>query len=83
ASMVLGIVSIVGCMTYGLVSVICGPLAIYFARVASGQVKRGEVSPASEGMATAGLVTGIIGTVLGLLGVGLIAFFIVVGIMNA
>lgn len=72
AAMVLGILSILGCMSYGLFSIVCGPLAILFALQAKGQSRRGEVSPSSEGMATAGLVCGIIGTVIG--GVALLVF---------
>lgn len=81
AAMVLGILSIIGCMTYGLISIICGPLAIIFARQAKAQSQRGEVSPSSEGMATAGLVTGIIGTIIGGLALLAIGGFIVMAIV--
>jgi len=61
ASLVLGISSIVSCMFYGVPTLVCGPLAIIFARQAKGQVERGEASDASAGMATAGLICGIVG----------------------
>lgn len=69
AALVLGICSIALCFSYGLISLICGPLAIYFARQADKQIKTGQFSTSSAGMATAGRVTGIIGLCLGLLGV--------------
>lgn len=62
AGMVLGIISVIGCMGYGIPSLICGPLAIYFSRVGQKQVREGSAARSSGGMATAGLVTGIIGT---------------------
>ena len=76
-SMVLGIVSIVGCMFYGLPSLICGPLAIVFSRLAQRQINDGEVGGGSQGMATAGLICGIIGTGLAFLGICLLVFVIV------
>lgn len=72
ASLVLGIVSIVGCMAYGLPSLICGPLAIYFGMVGLRQAREGSASQSSAGLARAGLICGIIGSALALIG---IAFF--------
>ncbi len=63
-SLVLGIVSIMGCMFYGLPSIICGPLAIYFGITAKKQIARGERNTSSRGMAQAGIICGIIGTSL-------------------
>ena len=75
ASMVLGIAALVMCPgSYGVFSLVCGPLAIVFWRLAQRQIREGRVSPASKGMATAGLVMGIIGTVLGVIGVGAIGY---------
>jgi hypothetical protein len=65
ASLVLGIVSLVGCTVYGIPSIVCGPLAIYFSRRAKAAVDRGDAPPSSLGMATAGLVCGIIGSIIG------------------
>ena len=71
ASMVLGIVALVMCPgSWGILSAVCGPLAILFWHRAQRQIRESRVSPASKGMATAGLVMGIIGTVLGVIGVG-------------
>ena len=71
ASMVLGIVALVMCPgSWGVFSLVCGPLAIVFWHLAQRQIREGHVSPASKGMATAGLVMGIIGTALGVIGVG-------------
>jgi hypothetical protein len=79
ASLVLGVVSVLGCSSYGVLSVICGPLAIFFSRRARRQIERGEVGGASNGLATAGLVCGIIGTVIG----GLILTLILLVIVGA
>jgi uncharacterized protein DUF4190 len=76
ASMVLGICSIVGCVMYGIPSLICGPLAIIFAIMAKKQVARGEAGSSSTGMATAGLICGIIGLTMVVLFIGLIAVMI-------
>lgn len=58
ASMVLGIVSLVSCCM-GLVT---GPLAIIFAVSAKKEIAASRGAQTGEGMATAGLVMGIIGT---------------------
>ncbi|MEM9419543.1 MAG: hypothetical protein AAGA25_10915 [Planctomycetota bacterium] len=78
ASMVLGIVSIVGCCMWGLPGVICGGLAVILGRGVRDQVNAGEVHPSSQSMAAAGVTCGAIGLVLGLLFVGLL----VVGIIG-
>ena len=77
ASLVLGIVSIVGCMFYGIVSIICGPLAIYFGGKARKAIQAGYADPNSDGMATAGRVCGIIGTCLGSVGILILLFYAV------
>ncbi len=77
AAMVLGICSIVGCMFYGIPSLICGPLAIIFAIQAKKQISQGEAGSSSLGMATAGLVCGIIGLSMVILIVGIAVVFIV------
>lgn len=79
ASMVLGICSIVGCFFYGIPSLICGPLAIIFAILAKKQIARGEAGSSSAGMATAGLICGIIGMALVAL---FIAFIVVMVILE-
>jgi len=73
AGMVLGIISVVGCIFYGVPSLICGPLAIYFSSVGKKQVREGSAARSSGGMATAGFVTGIVGTCIGVL---VLAFFL-------
>lgn len=75
-SLVLGILSIVGCMIYGLPAIIMGGLAIIFAQIARTDMRSNKVSPNSRGLATAGLVCGIIGTSLGVLYVGFFAVMI-------
>ena len=79
ASMVLGIVSIVTCMAYGVIGLPCGIIAVYLAPKARIAVQEGTAPPSSLGMAKAGKVCGIIGIVLNgitiLYLVGAIAFF--------
>jgi len=77
ASLVLGIISIPSCIFYGLPSLICGILAVIFAKNASRDVAAGRVSPGSASMASAGRICGWIG--LGLTAVWgfIIALFIV------
>ncbi|MFT5423018.1 MAG: hypothetical protein ACI89L_000791 [Phycisphaerales bacterium] len=77
ASMVLGILSIIGCVAYGLPGVILGGLAVIFARLARKDIVAGRVSPTSQGFATAGFVCGLIGLILGgifLAAMGLVVF---------
>lgn len=59
-SMVTGIVSIVFCY----LGVFIGPVAIVLAVLGKKDIKRSHGTQSGEGMATAGLVTGIIGTVI-------------------
>lgn len=76
ASLVLGICSIVlGCASYGLISIICAPLAVIFGYQAHNVAAAGRVSRSSHGMATAGLVTGLIGCLFALLGLFIVAIF--------
>ncbi len=72
ASLVLGILSIV---IYFL-GFILGPLAIGLWASARNDFKQMPPTHKGQGMATAGLATGIIGTLIGLLMVGLIIFAI-------
>jgi len=74
-SLVLGILSIVGCFVYGLPAIIMGGLAIIFAQIAKSDIRSNKVSANSRGLATAGFVCGIIGTSLGVVYVG---FFVII-----
>ena len=77
ASMVLGICSIVGCMFYGLPGLVCGILAIYFARGATRDVESGATDQSAMGMVSAGRICGIVGVSLSALAVVvMIAYFI-------
>jgi hypothetical protein len=69
ASMVLGIISLVAvlffCCTYllnGIIVIPCGVLAIILGMIGRGQIKSGEAE--GGGMATAGIVCGIVGVAL-------------------
>ena len=79
AALVLGICALVlGCGSYGLMALICGPLAILFARRARADVAAGRVSEGSAGLATAGRVMGWIA--LGLLLAGGVIVALMLGI---
>jgi len=70
ASLVLGIVSIPLCVCLGVPSLICGALALYFAKVARDDIAAGMFSEQSRGMATAGMICGLIGLGLSILHLG-------------
>jgi hypothetical protein len=59
-AMIVGIVSIVFCY----LGVLIGPVAIILAVQGKKDIKRSNGTQTGEGMATAGLITGIVGTVL-------------------
>lgn len=81
-ALVLGICSIPVCVLYGIPAIICGILAIIFARTAKAQIRAGEAGANSKGMAIAGLICGIVGLCLGLLYVGGIIVFVVLMASN-
>lgn len=60
AAMIVGIVSIVVCY----VGVLIGPVAIVLAVQAKKDIRRSNGTQTGDGMATAGLITGIVGTVI-------------------
>ncbi|WP_374985602.1 DUF4190 domain-containing protein [Streptomyces fradiae] len=74
AAMVIGIVSLVMCWAYGL-GIVLGVLALVFGIIGRKRVQRGEANNA--GMATAGIVTGVIGIVLGVVILGAMIWAIV------
>ncbi|MFJ8694083.1 DUF4190 domain-containing protein [Streptomyces roseolilacinus] len=74
ASMVVGIVSLVTCFMYGL-GIVLGILALIFGIIGRKRVQRGEAN--NGGMATAGIVTGAVGIVLGALVLGAMIWAIV------
>ncbi len=77
-SMVLGIVSIVTCMAYGIIGLPCGIIAVVFAKKARLAIQAGTAPVSSQGMATAGRVCGWIGIVLSSLMVAYLLFMILV-----
>ena len=64
AALVLGIVSIPGCMCYGIPSLVCGVLAIVFGSVAKREIREGRMPASAMGKARAGVICGIVGVVL-------------------
>ncbi len=82
ASMVLGICSLVTCSCYGVPGLICAVLAIIFWYSARDAIKEGRVSPGSQGMATAGLVTGLITISMLLVAVAFVAVMVLIETLN-
>jgi len=84
-SMVLGIVSIVTCMAYGIIGLPCGIIAVVFAKKARLAIQAGTAPVNSQGMATAGRVCGWIGIILSSLMVAYLLFivFVFVGLLAA
>ncbi|MGQ4512656.1 DUF4190 domain-containing protein [Streptomyces sp. DW26H14] len=78
AAMVLGIVSVVGICLYGITGLITGVLAIVFAVKGRRKADNGEATNRSA--ATAGLILGWIGAVLGFLAIVGIVVAIIVGV---
>jgi len=72
ASMVCGIVGLVGCVFYGFPTIILGPLAIIFGEISIRQYKRGERAGSTKGFSMAGRICGWIGTAAALTVMGLI-----------
>jgi hypothetical protein len=64
ASMILGICSLVTCLCYGVLPLICGILALVFAGHATRDIQAGRASISSAGMARAGRICGIFGLVI-------------------
>jgi Domain of unknown function (DUF4190) len=76
AALVLGILSLVGVMCYGVPSLIMGPIAIYLGLHSSSRIRGSGGALGGQGFAMAGWICGSIGVLLGAL---YIVFFI--GIM--
>jgi hypothetical protein len=81
-SLVLGIIGIAGIVLTPLflltfVAAVCSPFAIWLGVRARREIRADPRRYGGEGVATAGLVTGIIGVVLGLIGLLLILAFVV------
>ncbi len=70
ASMILGICSIVGCFMYAVPGLVCGILALVFAKKAELEIQAGRAPVTSQGFAKAGRICGWIGLSLS------IAFFL-------
>ncbi|MFB7458859.1 DUF4190 domain-containing protein [Streptomyces sp. NPDC056188] len=75
AAMVLGILSCVMFCVYGIFSVVLGVLAVVFGVKGRRKADRGEAN--NRGQAQAGLITGIIGIVLGLATIALVILGVV------
>ncbi len=89
-ALILGIVGLLGglgscCCCLVLIFALCSPLAAFLGHRERVAIREGRSSPAGEGMATAGMVMGIVGTtaatlyLVGLLVYGLLVGFGVLG----
>lgn len=80
-SLVLGIVGLVlGCSTYGLIGLICGPLALYFHAKAVANVRNGLAPASSLGIAKAGRVCAWVAIGIAALMVVMVVLMILMGI---
>ncbi len=80
ASLVLGICGIVlGCSSYGLIGLVCGPLALIFHAKAVERVRNGLAPASSLGLAKAGRVCGWIAIGMAALVIVMVAFFLFLG----
>jgi hypothetical protein len=81
ASLVLGICAIVlTCGSYGLIGLICGPLALVYHAKAVAKVSQGLAPASSLGLARAGRICGWIGLGLSVLLFLFIGFFLFLGL---
>lgn len=78
ASMVLGIVSLVSCMLYGIPSLVLGPLAIIFGEIAVRQQRKGMRGGNTRGFALTGRICGWIGFAAGLIFAAIIVWVVIV-----
>jgi len=85
ASLVLGILSLVTCMYYGLPGLICGILALIYAKQVRRITDEGNASAISVSMGKAGRVCGMVGVILSSIFFVLMALYIVfiIGIVGA
>lgn len=85
ASMVLGICSIITCWAYGVPGIVCGILAIVFAKHAAERIASGLAPESSAGMAKAGKICGWVGLSLSVVYLLFIVVYviIIVGLLGA
>jgi hypothetical protein len=75
ASLILGILSIVLCFT-GWIGIIAGILAIIFAVIGKKNIAKNPALASTKGMATGGMITGIIGLAISLIFIILALMFV-------
>jgi len=82
ASLVLGIAAIPTCLFYGIPSLVCGILAVVFAKKARAQIDSGMAAPSSEGMARAGKICGWVGIGLSIAFLASLVIFIIIAVIG-
>lgn len=81
--MVLGICAIVTCSAYGVPGMICGILAVVFAKKAEEGIADGSAPESSRGMLKAGRICGWIGIALSALFFLIVVGMLMLGIVGA
>jgi hypothetical protein len=79
AAMIIGIISLVGSCAYGL-GLLGSPAALIMGRIAMKRIDRSEGRLGGRGMALAGFILGIVGTVLLVLSIIAVVIIIVVAV---
>ena len=74
--MILGIVSLVCCS-------LCGPVALFMSLGARKRIAASGGTIGGGGMATAGLILGILGTIVLVLGIIYVIFAVILGVVNS
>ena len=78
ASIILGVVSIPGCMCYGVLGIVCGSLGLVFGILADKQIATGNYADGSKTIALIGKVCGAVGLAMSLLLIAIYAVLIIV-----
>ena len=76
AALVVSIVAAVGVFCYGIVAIICGPIAIYLGLRSRRQIRASGGALGGYGMAQAGWIIGLIAAILGVI----YLVFIIIGV---
>jgi hypothetical protein len=78
-ALILGILSITGLCCYGVGGPILGIPAAILGHIGKREIRESGGAQGGQGMAQAGFITGIVGSVLGALGFVVIVLFIILG----
>lgn len=79
AALVVGILGMVGTCAYGLGAII-SPIALFLGRASMKRITASQGRIGGHGLAMAGFILGIVGTVILVLVLVMIAFFVILGV---